>query len=343
MWHRPNQQQGDSMNISRLIQTVVLGSAILMGGQALATPSQFSEMELCVGDSESVRAPAGTIFTYTEAKFAEGIPSMMDELNRYGYFGSSNSDEAATPSWMELRPNQEFLVGGDMNLLHYPNHYVDHIATSKRSRVVIQARSEGMMTVEYFAMNVQTKETLQHIVNVTVHQCGTATSVKQAAEESMCEGEARFKGGTMKVVRGEDSLYLFRGALSGNQFLAGTAPGRAMLRIFTDSKNVQNEQIKIFPEGKAGCGYSDMTRLEALEGENAYVLQLCEGDTWIAPTARTIEGLTYTGSAIAAEASVRDDGFAITGMTEGLSMLSVNFNHGDAAPMAIYAEVLACD
>jgi hypothetical protein len=331
------------MNISRLIQTAVVGAAFFIGGQALATPTQFSEMDLCVGDSESVRAPAGTIFTYTEAKFAEGIPSMMDELNRYGYFGSANSDEEATPSWMELRPNQDFLVDGDMNMLHHPHHYVEHISTSKRSRVVFQARSEGVMTVEYFAMNLQTKKTLQHLVKVTVKQCGTSTSVKKASKNAVCEGEARFKGGTMQVVRGEENLYLFRGAISGNQFLAGTAPGRAMLRIFTASEGVQYEQTKVYPEGKAGCGYSDMTRLEALEGENAYVLQICEGDTWVGPSARTIDGLTYTGSAIRAEASVRDDGFAITGMTEGLSLLSVNFNHGDAAPMAIYAEVLACD
>ena len=331
------------MNISRLIQTLVIGTAFFIGGQALATPTQFSEVELCVGDSESLRAPAGNVFTYTESKFASGIPSMMEELNRYVSFGSSNSDEEGTPSWMELRPNQDFLVDGDLDMLHHPHHYLEHIAASKRSRVVIQARSEGVMTVEYYSMNTQTKKSLQHIVKVTVNQCGTATSVKKSNKASMCEGEARFKGGTMQVVRGEDHLYLFRGAISGNQFLAGTTSGRAMLRIFTATDGVQYEKTNIYPEGKAGCGYNDMTRLEALEGENAYVLQLCKGDTWVAPTARTIDGISYTGSAIRAEASVRDDGIAITGMTEGLSLLSVDFNHGDAAPLAIYAEVLACE
>jgi hypothetical protein len=230
-----------------------------------------------------------------------------------------------------------------MDMLHHPHHYMEELVSSKRSRIVIQARVEGVTTVEFFEMNVETKESLHHVMKVKVAQCGASTAVKAATAGLLCKGQVKYMGGHVAVARGKDSLFLFRGELSGNQFLAGTATGRAVLRMFSKSEGVVYEKTAVYPEGKGGCGFTDTTRLEALEGENAYVLQLCKGDTWIAPTKRTIDNVIYTGQAIRGEKSVRNDGLSITGIYEGLSLLSVQFNHSDAAPMDIYTEVIECN
>lgn len=267
----------------------------------------------------------------------------MEEGSRHAYFGPETSDEEGTPYWMTLKPNDSYLTGADLNKMHHPNHYMDHIGSSKRSRFVIQARSEGVSNIEFFEMNMTTKESVKHVVKIKVAQCGASTAVKKGTEGQLCRGEVKYTGGNVAVVRGQQSLYAFRGDVSGTQFLAGTAPGRALMRMLTKADGMVYEKVAVYPEGKGNCGFSDVTRLEALEGENAYVLQLCKGDTWITPTTRLIDNVSYTGQAIRAEKSVRDNGFAITAIHEGLSMLEVNFNHGDATPMAVYTEVVECN
>ena len=169
-------------------------------------------------------------------------------------------------------------------------------------------------------------------VIVNAKDCGASTEVVAVEENYLCEGEVIIPEKGMKVVRGKDALYHHVGAVTGRQLMAAVKSSRVVVGHLGDHGKYEFSKTKIQTEGTAGCGFADEARLEALEGENTYSLELCEGETWMVPFKNGAKGVSAVGPAASAELDARRMGLAIDGVLEGLEW-SLWSSTGDAAPM----------
>jgi hypothetical protein len=325
------------------IGTGILAATVTAGSAFATTPGQIETIDVCVGQAEVLRAPAGHAFTYTAPTFDVGYPSMISELEAMMAKGSQASDAEGTPAWFELRPNAELIQNDGDKMMHAPDQYMDAIRESKRSRFVIQARSEGVTNVSFFETNLATGEIAGRELIVNAKDCGASTRVVPVEANYLCEGEVVFPEGGMKVVRGKDALYHYVGGVSGRQMMAAVKSSRVVVGTLNEHGEYEYSKTKIQSEGTAGCGFADEARLEALEGENTYSIELCEGETWMMPFQRGAKAVTAVGPAAAAELDARRTGVSIDGVLTGFGMVTVEFNHGDAAPMEIYVETVSCN
>lgn len=332
-----------AMNTSRTIQAISILFSLLLATSAFALDTRVKTVNLCLGESETLRAPTGYGFSYTEPKYGAGFPSMEEEVARSQVFTSENSDQSGAPFWAALKPNDSLLAGQAGDLSHNPAEYMIAAFDNGRSRAVIQARSEGVSAMEIFAINATTGHTFRQVVKVRTTQCGASTEIGSPLGGNLCKGEAQFSTHKTQVIRGNDNVYSFRGQNTGDRFLAGVKNGRSVLRHMDDAHGVLVEKMAVLPEGKGTCGYADAARLDALDGENTYVLQLCEGETWVSPMARTISSVTYSGNTVFAESSERNDGFAVEGAMAGMGEIHVQFKSSDATDMRIFVEVTSCN
>ena len=326
-----------------IIGTGILAAFGTVGSASAAVPGQIQTLDICVGQAEVVRAPAGHAFTYTAPTFDVGYPAMIGELESMLANSSEASDAEGTSAWFELRPNAALIENDGDKMMHAPDQYMAQIRANKRSRVVVQARSEGVSSMTFFETNLATGEVASREMIVNAKNCGASTEVVSVDAGYLCEGEVFVPEGGMKVVRGKEALYHFVGGVTGRQMMAAIDSSRVVVGTLNEHGKYEYRKAKIQTEGTAGCGFADEARLEALEGENTYTLELCEGETWMMPFERGAKAVTAVGPAASAELDARRTGVSIDGVLSGLGVVTIEFNHGDAAPMEIYVETVSCN
>ena len=108
--------------------------------------------------------------------------------------------------------------------------------------------------------------------------------------------------------------------------------------------------VTVLPNGKGSCGFADEARLEALEGENTYLLQMCTGDVWLTPFKQPVRNVSVGAAKggigatiINAETTLNNDGVLVRAAGEGTSKMVVQFSERDAASAVIYVEAVPCN
>jgi hypothetical protein len=319
-----------------------MGFGILGATSASAEmPVENSRIALCVGDSEIVRAAVGNVITYSALSDETGFPVMVEEVVGAEHTGMAASDANGTPVWMEIRPNVAMMQGPLEDVLHGGVDYFEGIQGT--SRVVLQARSEGIQEFSYVVTNVETMEAVKKVVKVLVTQCATSTEMAGTDMGGMCEGQATEMVEMTSVIRGTDKMFTFTGTETGHRMIAAKNSGRVVLKKVNPVHGEYLEKTRVAKQGEEGCEFADNVRLDAVEGENAYTLQLCVGETWIAPLHQTVANVEREGVAVTAEMGTSAKAVALRGVTEGFGFVTVDFSHPDAAPLTLYTETVQCN
>lgn len=341
------------MNTSSAIKAVIFGITALLftTGSALAE-TKTTSINLCVGDTAIVEAGANEILTYTSFEDSKKSFTHMNMEARNAHIRAWEiSDMDGASVWTELRPNVGLLEANPTTYAKSPVSYLRDLAEEGENRMVIQARAEGKQSAEYFATNLDTMKEVKHVVKLNVRQCGASTAIDSELENYRCEGQLAYASQGSRIIGGQRSMHHFVGAESKRGYFAAQVPGRVTFQHFSNEGGKYREMVTVLPNGKATCGYADEARLEALEGENAYLLQMCTGDVWMTPFQQPVRKL-MVGAAkgklggeanISAETSLNRDGVLVKATAEGTSKLHVQFGQKDAAPAIIYVEAVSCN
>ncbi len=98
---------------------------------------------------------------------------------------------------------------------------------------------------------------------------------------------------------------------------------------------------EVRPEGTFPCPSAEVASIEPIDGDNAFSLELCRGEFWVAPAQAGVSQITVTGYEAWAERSTDGRSFGIMGQIEGEGEVMVHF--ADESAMRVAVNVLNCD
>jgi len=322
--------------------TLILVSCFTTGS-ALAAETEFTGMEMCLGESQKLRAPAGYVYTYTQPKYGHGYPSMAKENGALAKWGSDTSDAVGTAMWAEIQPNAEAIDVSADGYAHDPVAYMNRVSWMGNSRAIIHARSAGVQVFSFWAFNPETGDQYKEVVKAVVSHCSASSREPAHSDTFLCEGSVMPTAKAGVVVTGKDSVMAFHGAKSGRKYMAGIGSGRALLRTYTKGHGVETVGMAVLSEGKGICTGAGITDLEPVDGKNNYQVELCEGETLILPSANRVATATSAHDAVAVERSVRGDGVLINGIRAGAAKVITKFIDADANKMVLFVDVVECN
>lgn len=328
---------------------IVCGASVL--GLGLASTASAEEVTVCVGDSFVVEATKGSTLSYTQPGFAGGYPNMYTEALVAEKARVDVGDGSI--EYLVLPGADAFFTesGGSLwdaeKAAEFDGPAYHDLISSEANRIAIKAHEVGSGLVRYWERSSD-GFFFSHELMVNVEQCGASSAVNSTSLTYMCEGSARvFKRPTSLRSSNSDTIYIFRGRMTGTDVVSGVRPGRSLL-IPREGRGLRGAtSARVGAEGSARCASADGVSLES-SGEGArrgFHLQVCAGDVWVSPTSELtgVSSVVGFGSSVTAEQAVDGSGFAIWAEGRGYAEVLVKYAHPDAMPSTIGVSVIDCD